>query len=70
MMAVKDYFVGIENPVKIYDFDGNRIEFKDWWFNLRMSNTEPYLRLLVEARTENMLKEKIETIRKIIQKFN
>ena len=35
---------------KIYDFDGLRLEFDDWWFNVRPSNTEPYLRLVIEAR--------------------
>ena len=33
------------------DLDGIRIDFPDWWFNLRVSNTEPLLRLVVEART-------------------
>ena len=32
--------------------DGLTAEFDDWWFNLRPSNTEPLLRLNVEARTE------------------
>jgi phosphomannomutase len=32
--------------------DGLTAEFGEWWFNLRPSNTEPLLRLNVEARTE------------------
>lgn len=47
--------------------DGIRIDFTTWWFSLRKSNTEPYLRLVVEAesaaelkRTTNELKEKIK----------
>lgn len=31
------------------DLDGIRLDFPSWWFNLRKSNTEPYLRLVVEA---------------------
>jgi phosphomannomutase len=31
--------------------DGLTVEYDDWWFNVRPSNTEPYLRLCVEART-------------------
>ncbi|HXX88790.1 MAG TPA: phosphomannomutase/phosphoglucomutase [Acidimicrobiales bacterium] len=31
--------------------DGLTVDFDDWWFNLRPSNTEPLLRLNVEART-------------------
>jgi phosphomannomutase len=29
--------------------DGLTVEYDDWWFNLRPSNTEPLLRLNVEA---------------------
>jgi phosphomannomutase len=39
------------------DIDGIRFDFADWWFNLRKSNTEPYLRLVVEARTDSQLQE-------------
>jgi len=31
--------------------DGLSVEFEDWWFNVRPSNTEPVLRLVVEAKT-------------------
>ena len=37
------------------DLDGIRIDFPDWWFNLRVSNTEPLLRLVVEATTRDAL---------------
>ena len=35
--------------------DGLTVEFDDWWFNVRPSNTEPLLRLNVEARTAELL---------------
>ena len=38
--------------------DGLTVEFDDWWCNVRGSNTEPLLRLNVEARTEDLLREK------------
>jgi phosphomannomutase len=38
--------------------DGLTVEFDDWWFNVRPSNTEPLLRLNVEARTPELLEEK------------
>jgi phosphomannomutase len=38
--------------------DGLTVEFDDWWFNLRPSNTEPLLRLNVEARGEELLEKK------------
>jgi phosphomannomutase len=48
------------------DIDGIRVDFPDWWFNLRISNTEPLLRLVVEATTEAELeKRKAELIGKI-----
>ncbi len=38
--------------------DGITVQFADWWFNVRPSNTEPYLRLVLEARTAGMMGEK------------
>lgn len=70
MNAVRDYFVQHEQPSASYDFDGYRVEYPDWWFNIRPSNTEPYLRLLAEAKTEEMLEEKLNTIKQIIAQFN
>src|SRR3972149_6999555 len=37
--------------------DGITVEFDDWWFNLRKSNTEPLLRLNLEASTSKVLDE-------------
>jgi len=69
MDAVKANFMDIENPVAYYDFDGYRIEFENWWFNIRPSNTEPYLRLLVEANNKTLLKEKTAQIESILTRF-
>jgi phosphomannomutase len=48
-----DYYKG-----KLTDIDGIRLDFPSWWFNVRPSNTEPYLRLVVEASTIEELREK------------
>lgn len=40
----------------------------NWWFNIRKSNTEPAMRLVVEAITEELMKEKIEEIKNEIEK--
>ena len=69
MDAVKGYFFENEYPEQFYDFDGYRLEFENWWFNIRPSNTEPYLRFLAEARTEMLLKEKTEVIYSILKRF-
>jgi len=47
--------------------DGLTVEFDDWWFNVRPSNTEPLLRLNVEARTEELLQEKTAEVLSLIR---
>ncbi|MDF1549615.1 MAG: phosphomannomutase/phosphoglucomutase [Bacteroidales bacterium] len=69
MLCLKNYFSESEKLVEFYDFDGYRLEFADWWFNIRPSNTESYLRLLVEANTKVKLKEKIDTINKLLNSY-
>jgi phosphomannomutase len=48
--------------------DGVTVMYKNWWFNCRPSNTEPLLRLNVEAKTKETLKEKLAEIEKQIGK--
>lgn len=43
---------------KLDELDGIRIDFADWWFNVRASNTEPKLRLNLEAKTAQLMEEK------------
>ncbi len=69
MDAVKDYFFENEYPEQFYDFDGYRLEFENWWFNIRPSNTEPYLRFLAEAKTDALLQQKTAVIYSILKKF-
>ena len=66
MEAVKACFEAAEKPEKVMDFDGYRLEFPEWWFNIRPSNTEPYLRFICEATTESLLNEKIAAATKVI----
>jgi phosphomannomutase len=47
--------------------DGLTVEFEDWWFNVRPSNTEPLLRLNVEARTRELLDEKTAEVLGLIR---
>jgi len=47
-----------EEGAEIDHLDGLTVEFDDWWFNLRASNTQPLLRLNVEADDASLLKEK------------
>ncbi|KPJ56601.1 hypothetical protein AMJ49_04460 [Parcubacteria bacterium DG_74_2] len=52
---------------KISKIDGLRIDFKNWWFNVRPSNTEPVLRLVIEAETKTLLNKKKKEITKVIK---
>lgn len=69
MEAMKDYFMAQEKETAFMDFDGYRIEFPDWWFNVRPSNTEPYLRLLMEAKSQDLLDKKMAEAKKVLKPF-
>jgi phosphomannomutase len=44
------------------EIDGVRIEYKEGWINIRKSNTEPYLRLIVESATRQQLDKWVEIL--------
>ena len=44
--------------------DGVTIRYKDWWFNCRPSNTEPLLRLNVEAKSKELFEQKFAEVGK------
>ncbi len=66
MDYIRQYFTTEETPTAIMDFDGYRVEFPQWWFNIRPSNTEPYLRFLCEASSRTLLEEKIAKVKDIL----
>ena len=70
MDAVRDHFAGIEKPERYLDFDGYRLDYADWWFNIRPSNTEPYLRFLAEAKSESKLKSIVDKVTSIVKTFS
>jgi phosphomannomutase len=51
---------------ELSELDGISVAFPDWRFNVRTSNTEPLLRLNVEAKTEILMQEKKEALTKLI----
>ncbi|MFA5128831.1 MAG: phosphomannomutase/phosphoglucomutase [Patescibacteria group bacterium] len=53
---------------EISHLDGVRLDFSDWWFNVRPSNTEPLLRLNLEAKTKELMEEKKKELTEIIGK--
>jgi phosphomannomutase len=68
MAELYERFAVQEKPTAVYDFDGYRIEFPTWWFNVRKSNTEPYLRLVAEAKTSDELEKRVKEISAIIRR--
>jgi phosphomannomutase len=55
MAEIEDAF----SDAEIDHLDGVTCQYEDWWVNVRPSNTEPLLRLSLEARTRDMLEEKL-----------
>jgi phosphomannomutase len=56
-------------PQRTLDFDGWRLDYADWWINLRPSNTEPYLRLVMEAATPAILAARRSQIERLLAPF-
>jgi phosphomannomutase len=67
--CIKEYYLEY-NPL-IDDLDGYSFEFSNWRFNLRMSNTEPLVRLNVESKeNQQLMEEKTEEILKLIKELS
>lgn len=67
--ALYDRFITNDKPIKVMDFDGYRVEFPSWWFNVRKSNTEPYLRIVLEAESESELTDRMNEVTNIINSY-
>lgn len=52
----------------VFELDGVSVEFPDWWCNVRASNTEPLLRLIVEADTPELMAAKKDELLAVIRK--
>jgi phosphomannomutase len=51
----------------ISKLDGISIDYPDWHFNVRASNTEPLLRLNLEAATPEMMEQKRDEVLSVIR---
>lgn len=60
----KDFF-----GMNLNEDDGLRIEFDDHWIHLRKSNTEPIIRLIIEAKSESTAKELMENYKSKLVKI-
>ena len=50
------------SDAKVYTMDGVSVEYPDWHFNVRASNTEPLIRLNLEATTQEMMERKRDEV--------
>lgn len=54
-MRIREYY----HDAEIDTLDGVTVQYPDWWFNVRASNTEPLLRLNMEASSQSLLERKL-----------
>lgn len=70
MDAVVAHFTSKKEPERFLDFDGYRLDYEDFWFNIRPSNTEPYLRFIAEAKDQQHLDDITQQVKQIISTFD
>jgi phosphomannomutase len=54
---------------RIDRLDGLTVDHGDWWYNLRPSNTEPLLRLNVEARTDEECAARVDEVLDLVRRL-
>jgi phosphomannomutase len=69
MEALRVALVTEAPPRTVLDFDGLRLDYADWWINIRPSNTEPYLRVVMEADTPSRLRERRMRVERLLAPF-
>jgi phosphomannomutase len=67
--AVRQALLAEAPPQRILEFDGLRLDYPDWWVNIRPSNTEPLLRLVVEACDDARLAERRAVIERLLSPY-
>ncbi|MFQ5957050.1 MAG: phosphomannomutase/phosphoglucomutase, partial [Candidatus Brocadiales bacterium] len=65
--AMIDQLASSFSDGKLDRLDGVTVEYRDWWFNVRKSNTEPKLRLNVEAKSRELMDGALKRISGIIE---
>jgi len=66
LREVEEGYAERGNP-KMDHLDGLTVDFGDWWFNLRPSNTEPLLRLNLEANDRETMERERDALLELIQ---
>ncbi len=62
LRKVKETFADAEQD----EMDGVTATYPDWWCNVRPSNTEPLIRVTIEAKDQAMLREKQDLLQKLV----
>ena len=65
MQQILDLVKGSFADAKVDATDGLRLDFSDGWLHLRSSNTEPVMRLIVEAKDKESARKYIDAVLKI-----
>jgi len=52
---------------RISHLDGLSVEYENWWFSLRPSNTEPLLRLNLEANTDAAMSKHVDQVERLLK---
>ncbi len=60
LLALEEHFG--KSAQSTDNLDGLTVDYGDWWFNVRPSNTEPLLRLNVEAKTRTLMEQKRDEV--------
>jgi phosphomannomutase len=60
LQALEEHFG--KDAQSVDHLDGITVDYGDWWFNVRPSNTEPLLRLNVEANNQKLMEQKRDEV--------
>lgn len=67
--SIEDHYASTVSEIK--KVDGLSMEFENWRFNIRMSSTEPVLRLNIESRGDKaLMEEKTKELLELVEKFD
>jgi phosphomannomutase len=69
METLRHALVAEAAPQTLLDFDGLRFDYADWWLNVRPSNTEPYLRVVMEASDPARLAERRARVEQLLAPY-
>jgi phosphomannomutase len=65
--AKLEEIAGLNAAGRVDHLDGVSVEYDDWWFNVRPSNTEPLIRLNLEAKTRELMEAKRDEVLAVIR---